>query len=127
MKDITTRDLKESLTLFLPSRERDGTGGWRENWRKGPQLWASLWPLMGKDGFHDGALGNPKSPSEGFLSSLPLARYRVTIRAGIALPPKAKFLWHLRHSRKQLLLASTPLLIQFNRYLSMMVVEMRDE
>ncbi|MBY0501456.1 MAG: hypothetical protein K2P93_05585 [Alphaproteobacteria bacterium] len=127
MKDITTQDLKESLTLFLSSREMDGTGGWREKWRKGPQLWASLWLLMGKDGFHDDGVKGPTAFSEGFLSSLPLARYRVTIRAGITLPPKAMFLWHLRHSRKKLLLASPPLLIQFNRYLSMTVVETRDE
>lgn len=119
--------MKETVTLFLPLREKDGTGGWRDNWRKGPQLWASLWPIIGKDGFYEGGPRNPMASSERFLSSLPLARYRVTIRAGITLPSKAKFIWHLRHSRKHLLLVSSPLLIQFNRYLSMIVVETRDE
>jgi len=59
MKEITTKDLKEFLTLLLPQKQEDGEGGWREAWGKGPHLWASIQPLMGGDGFHKEDEGGP--------------------------------------------------------------------
>lgn len=102
MKDITTRDLKESLTLLLSERHDDGEGGWREEWQRGPRLWASLWPLIGKE----------DTPY-----------YRIVIRAGISLPSKIAFLWHLHHQSKRLSVFSAPVLIQCNRFISMTAKE----
>lgn len=126
MKEITSRDLKESLILLLPHKHEDGEGGWREVWEKGPRLWASIWPLMGGDGFHAEDRGGPMASQKGYIKALSPARYRIVIRAGIDLPLKAAFLWHLRHASKHLRLASTPILIQSNRFLCMTTVEEND-
>ncbi len=104
MKEITTRDLKEALILLLPQRYDDEEGGWREEWSAGPHLWASLWPLMG-------------------LNQESIAYYRIVIRSGIQLPSKIAFLWHLPQQSKRLSVLSPPLLIQYNRFLSMTAQE----
>lgn len=46
MKEISTRDLKESLTLLFLHTEEDWEGGWREEWQEGPRVWAAVWPLL---------------------------------------------------------------------------------
>ncbi|OJW50568.1 MAG: hypothetical protein BGO67_05700 [Alphaproteobacteria bacterium 41-28] len=104
MKNITTRDLNESLTLLLPQRHDDGEGGWREEWESGLHLWASLWPLIGAH-----AEDTP--------------HYRIIIRAGVTLPSKIAFLWHLHQQPKRLSVLSSPVLIQYNRFLSMTAKE----
>jgi hypothetical protein len=105
MKHITTQDLKESLTLLLPQKHDDGEGGWREEWERGPHLWAFLWPLIGKE----------DTPC-----------YRIVIRAGLILPSKIAFLWHLYRQSKRLSVFSTPVLFQYNRFISMTAKEVTD-
>ncbi|MBA3814627.1 MAG: hypothetical protein H0X26_09165 [Alphaproteobacteria bacterium] len=123
MKKVTTKDLKESLTLMLCRKQDDGAGGWRENWRNGPKLWASLWPIIGGDGYHEQDPGGPMASQCGYVHTLPPPRYRVVIRAGINLPPNSRFLWHLRQESKYLLLVNSPVFIQYHRFLSMVMVE----
>ncbi len=110
MKEITTRDLRETLTLLLPQKQDDREGGWREEWKTGPRLWASLWPVMG---------GNGLLKEDGVY-------YRIIIRAGLNLPAKIAFLWHLPQKSKRLLVVTQPLLIQYNRFLSMTAEEERN-
>lgn len=107
MKDITTRDLRESLTLLLPHLQEDGEGGWIEEWNPSHRLWASIWPLMGA-----------QKEDKPF--------YRITLRSGILLPPRAAFIWHLHQHTKRLQIINTPVLIQYNRFLSMMAREEKD-
>lgn len=126
MKNITTRDLRESLTLLITQKTSDGEGGWREIWNKGPKLWASIWPLSGGNGFEKEDPGGPMASHIGYIKALHPAYYRLIIRAGINMPLKARFLWHLRYETKRLLLATTPILIQCNRFLSMTAVEERN-
>lgn len=102
MHEITSRDLRESLTLLLLERQDDKEGGWKEKWKPGPRLWASIWPL----------LGEKESPA-----------YRVIICASLQLPQKVVFLWHLAHTSKRLSVANAPTLIQYNRFLSMYAKE----
>ena len=123
MKEITARDLKESLTLLLAQTVGDEEGGTKDIWKKGPRLWASLWPLINTDGFHNEDEGGPMAAHHGYLKNLPAARYRLFMRAGIHLPQKVAFLWNLRQKTKRLLVVSTPVLIQKNRFLRMTVVE----
>lgn len=123
MKDITARDLKESLTLMFAQTVRDEEGGTRDIWRRGPRVWASLWPLFGKDQYHIEDEGGPMASHIGYLKTTPPARYRVFMRAGIHLPQKVAFLWNLRQGTKRLMVVNTPVLIQNNRFLSMTVVE----
>ena len=123
MKTFTTQDLKESLTLMFCRKQEDGAGGWQEQWRNGPKIWASLWPLLGGDGYHEQDQGGPMASQCGYVHALPPPRYRVVMRAGINLPLKARFLWHLRDQSKQLLLVNRPVHIQYHRFLSMIVVE----
>lgn len=127
MKDITTKDLKESLTLLLSQRTSDGEGGWRETWKKGPVFWASLWPVMGRHGFHGEDVGGALAAHQGYMKSLPPAYYRIVIRRRIDIPLHARFLWHLRQASKRLLLVSSPVLIQCNQFLSMIGVEEKCE
>jgi head-tail adaptor len=108
MKLITTRDLNQSLTLLIPHMKDDGEGGWRETWKKGPRLWALLWPLTSQE-----------EP----VKDVPPARFRVVIRAGIHLPPKVGFDWHLYQSTKRLSVVSAPILIQNNLFLRMIAAE----
>lgn len=103
MKEITSRDLRESLTLLFLKRQDDHEGGWEERWVEGPQLWASLWPIV----------------NEG--SDYPF--YRIIIRANLQLPTKVSFLWHFSQMSKRLLVVSAPTLIQYNRFLSMRAKE----
>ena len=103
MKQITTRDLKESITLLLSQRYDDEEGGWREEWEKGPHLWGALCPLT----------GNKESSKED------TAYYQIVIRAEINLPSKTAFLWHLHPQSKHLSVVSTPVLIQNNQFLFM--------
>jgi hypothetical protein len=98
MHTITTKDLKECLTLLIHQREEDGEGGWQEEWRQGPRMWACLWPLIDKQ---------------------ETALYRIIIRSGIHLPSRIGFLWPLRHSLKRLSVITPPLLIQHNQFLCM--------
>ena len=107
MKDITTRDLKESLTLLLPRKYEDDEGGWREEWEKGPHLWASLCPLIG-------GMGSSKED---------IAYYRIVMRAEIRLPSKIAFLWHLHPQSKRLSAISTPVLIQNKHFWFMTAME----
>jgi hypothetical protein len=102
MKPITTKDLRECLTLLIPQRDEDGEGGWREEWRRGPRVWACLWPLIDKQ---------------------EKALYRIIVRSGINLPSKIGFLWPLRHSLRRLSVISPPVLIQCNRFLCMAAKE----
>ncbi|MBI2707867.1 MAG: hypothetical protein HYX35_06130 [Proteobacteria bacterium] len=102
MKPITTKDLRECLTLLIPQRHKDGEGGWQEEWRSGPRVWACLWPLIDKQ---------------------EKASYRIVIRCGINLPSKMRFLWPLRHSVKRLSVISPPILIQQNQFLCMIARE----
>ena len=126
MKAITTKDLRESLTLLLPQKQEDGEGGWQEHWVKGPRLWASLWPIIVGNGFHNADKGGPMAAQQGYLQTLAPAYYRIIIRAGITLPAKTRFLWHLRQKTKRLLVVNTPVLIQYNHFLCMTVVEEGD-
>lgn len=123
MKEITTKDLKESLTLLLYQQQKDGEGGWKEKWEKGPQLWASLWPMIGKSGFHERDEGGPMASQWGYVHALPPPTYRVVIRAGIDVPLKSRFLWHLRHQSKHLMIVNRPVFIQYHQFLCMTVVE----
>ena len=123
MKDITARDLKESLTLLFAQAVQDEEGGTKDIWRKGPHLWASLWPLTTPDAFHTEDEGGPMASHLGYLKALNPARYRVFIRAGIHLPQKFGFLWNLRQEPKRLVGVNTPVFIQNNRFLRMTVVE----
>lgn len=126
MKDITSRDLTQSLALLLPKREEDGEGGWKETWKKGPSIWASLFPVMGKSGFHSEDLGGQMASHEGFLKSLPPPHYQLIVRAGINIPSRAGFLWRLSSCAKRLMMVSSPTLIQCNRFLKMTVVETKN-
>ena len=100
MKHITTSDLTESLTLLFPQKFEDDEGGWREEWEKGPHLWASVHPLIGGTG----------------SSQEDAAYYRIVLRAEITLPSEIAFLWHLHPQPKRLSSISTPVLIQNNRF-----------
>jgi len=122
MKELTTRDLKEPLTLLLLQRQEDGEGGWKDVWKKGPHLWGSIWPILEKQRATVNDQG-PMASSQGYSHLLPSARYRVVIRAGLALPYPLVFLWHLRHQTKRLRALSSPLLIQYNKFLSLIMVE----
>lgn len=126
MKEITSRDLTQSLTLLLPKREEDGEEGWKEIWKKGPHIWASLFPIMGKSGFHPEGLGGPMASHEGYLKSLPPPHYHLIVRAGIDIPSRAGFLWRLSSCTKRLMMVSSPALIQCNRFLKMTVVETKN-
>jgi hypothetical protein len=126
MKEITSRDLTQSLTLLLPEREDDEEGGWKETWKKGPNLWASLFPVMGKGGFHSEDLGGPMASHEGYLKNLSPAYYHLIMRAGIDIPLRAVFLWRLSSCTKRLMMVSSPTLIQCNRFLKMTVVETKN-
>lgn len=107
MKDFTTRDLREPLTLLLPQILDDGEGGWREEWKSTRRLWASIWPLIQTQ--------PQDKPS-----------YRIIIRAGINLPLRIAFLWHLYNHSKRLVVESPPMPIQYNRFLSMIAKEEQD-
>ena len=127
MTDITTRDLRESLTLLLPRKQSDSEGGWRETWKNGPRLWASIWPLLGRDGYIPHMKGDPMMDQKGYLKTLPPPRYRIIIRAGVDLPLKTVFSWHLFRKSKRLLVVNKPVLIQYNRFLRMIAVETNDD
>ena len=103
MKEITTRDLKESLTLLYLRTKDDWEGGWREKWREGPQVWAAVWPLLSMQ---------TQGPA-----------YRLTLRAPLRIPPQSKFLWSLLNVTKRLRVISSPSLIQYNRFLTMIAEE----
>jgi head-tail adaptor len=109
MKPITLQDLREHLTLLVHQKTDDGEGGWREEWKKGPTLWASLWPLIGSQE------ESPKTPV--------VPHYRIVIRSGVNLGSKIGFLWPLRQGVKRLLVTHTPVLIQNNKFLCMTAVE----
>lgn len=103
MKEITTRDLKESLILLFLHTEEDWEGGWREEWREGPRVWAAVWPLLSTQ---------TQGPA-----------YRLTLRATMTLPRQSKFLWPLLNTTKRLRVISSPSLIQYNRFLTMIAEE----
>lgn len=105
MKEITTRDLRESLTLLLLHLHEDGEGGWTEEWRPSHRIWGSIWPLIGSD---------------------MKGKYRITIRSEFQLPSRFAFLWHLHRESKQLLVISKPVLTHYNRFLSMIAKEEKD-
>lgn len=126
MKEITTRDLRESLILLISKKISDTEGGWEERWNKGPKLWASIWPLLNGNGIESADPGGPMASHQGYIKPFPPASYRVVIRADINLPLKSMFLWQLRKQTKRLLLVSAPTLIQCNRFLRMTVTEDRD-
>lgn len=123
MQEMTAKDLKESLTLLLYRQQKDEEGGWKDTWKKGPHVWASMWPTLGKNGFHEKDEGGPMASQWGYMQTLPPPSYRVVMRAGIDVPLKSRFLWTLRHLTKHLLLVNQPVLIQYNRFLCMTVVE----
>lgn len=126
MKIISIRDLKDTLTLLLPSHRADKEGGYHESWEEGPSFWAFIYPLWGGDSFHPKNPGGPMALSGGYTNPSFSARYRAIIRAAQDIPSKASFLWHLPHKRKRLLLASQPVLVQNYQFLSMTVVEEKD-
>jgi hypothetical protein len=109
MKPITIQDLREPLTLLIHQQTDDGEGGWKEEWKKGPTLWAALWPLINSQEV------SPKTPV--------IPHYRIVIRADVNLAPKIGFLWPLRHCTKRLLVTHTPVFIQNNRFFCMTAVE----
>jgi hypothetical protein len=102
MKHITTKDLREPLTLLIPRRHDDGEGGWREEWQQGPTVWASVWPLIDKQD---------------------KVSYRVVIRAGLTLPLKIGFLWPLHQVVKRLSVTTPPVPIQYHQFLCMTAKE----
>lgn len=101
MRKITTKDLSECLTLLISHRDEDGEGGWREEWRRGPTVWACVWPL---------------------IDTQEKVSYRIVIRAGLDLPPKMGFLWSF-HPAQRLSVISPPVLIQQNKFLCMTAKE----
>ncbi|MDZ4322751.1 MAG: hypothetical protein U1A05_01510 [Alphaproteobacteria bacterium] len=103
MKEISTRDLKESLTLLFLRTKDDWEGGWHEEWQEGPRVWAAVWPLLNMQA---------QCPA-----------YRLTLRATITLPPQSKFLWPLLNTTKRLRVINSPSLIQYNRFLTMIAEE----
>ena len=103
MRDITTRDLKESLILLLLKTKDDGEGGWQEVWQEGPRLWAALWPLM-----------DPQKMTPA---------YRLVLRAPLIFPRTIRFLWPLQRSIKRLVVTKDPVLIQYNRFYAMIAEE----
>ena len=112
MKKISTEDLREFLTLLLPQQYEDHEGGWRDDWKIGPHLWAFLWPLT-----------NSYHAQKG--RKIPPPYYRIVIRSGVEVPSKAAFLWHLQQESKRLFLINTPILIQNNHFLCMTAREER--
>jgi len=123
MKDITTRDLKESLLLLSGKDINDGEGGFKVIWDRGPRIWASLWPLESPDTFHNEDLGGPMASHIGYQRTHPAPRYRLIMRSGIHLRPKTAFLWKLYQVTKRLTVVTTPVHIQNNQFLRMIVVE----
>lgn len=123
MKHIATKDLNQSLTLLRCHKQNDGAGGWQEEWRKGPQLWASLWPILGGNGFQPQDPGGPMASNCGYVHVLPPPSYRLVLRRGIDIPGKSRFLWHLREVSKHLRLVNVPVFIQYNQFMCMTVVE----
>ena len=103
MKEISTLDLKESLILLLLRTEDDQEGGWREEWREGPRVWAAIWPLLNTQ---------TQSPA-----------YRLILRANIPIPPQSKFLWPLLSVTKRLRVINSPSPIQYNRFQTMIAEE----
>lgn len=102
MKTVTIAHLTEPLTLLIPHRQDDGEGGWTESWKRQTILWACVWPLI----------GSHKEPL-----------YRVVMRADPPLPPQFRFLWSLPRQTKRLQVLSEPILVQQNRFLSMIAEE----
>lgn len=109
MKPITIQDLREPLTLLIHQETNDGEGGFKEEWKKGPTLWAAIWPLIANQ---EEAPKNPAIP-----------RYRIAIRSGIQLASKVGFLWPLRYCTKRLLVTHRPVFIQNNQFLCMTAME----
>ncbi len=98
MKELTSRDLRESLTLLLPFKKEDGEGGWIEEWQSSHHLWAFIAPLSGLD---------------------MNGRYKIYIRSEIKLPPRIMFLWHLDNKTERLQVISKPVLTHQNRFLTL--------
>lgn len=126
MAPLTTKDLREHLSLLLWHRQEDGEGGWQEQWQRSLHLWGSIWPLALPHGFHKGA-HDPMMTQEGYVKNLPPLRYQLIIRAMVEIPVKSAFLWHLARTSKRLLVISKPCLIQYNRFLRMIVMEDKNE
>ena len=126
MKIISIQDLKDTLTILIPSYTADNEGGYDENWEEGPSFWTFIYPLWRGDSFHPQNPGGPMALPGGYTSPPFSARYRAIIRAPQDIPSKAAFLWHLPHKTKRLLLASPPVSIQKHQFLSMTVVEEKD-
>jgi hypothetical protein len=123
MITITAKDLKESLNILYPENVSDQEGGFTQTWKRGPRIWASLWPQLPENKYKSEDEGGPFASNIGYLKSLPSPRYKLFMRAGIQLPNKFSFLWNLRKGTKQLQVVSTPVLIQNNRFYRMNVVE----
>lgn len=123
MKDITTTDLREALTLLVTERVDDGEGGWKEQWKKGDSLWGAIWPLGESEGYQRENPGGPNASEGGYTKPFPPPRFRLVIRAEVELPPQVAFLWQLPRLTKRLLITSAPTFIQFNRFCRMTVRE----
>lgn len=104
MKNISLKDLRESLTLLFSHTQDDGEGGWKESWQRMKHLHGAIWPLI----------PSPKNRKP---------QYRVLIRAEYQLPSKFAFLWHLHRKSKRLVATHKPLLIHHNRFLSITTEE----
>ena len=123
MKIRTPQDLGQSLTLLHPQQQEDGEGGWREEWRRGPRLWASITPLQGGHGFHPELKREPMISQHGYLKAIPPARYRLILRAEIDFPQRFAFLWHLYRKSKFLAVISSPTVLHSNRFVQMIAME----
>ena len=102
MHTITRKDFTEILTLLIPDRQEDGEGGYDENWRPGPQLWAAVFPILARQ----------EKP-----------HYRLVVGGRLILPYKVAFLWNKGGTDKRLYAITEPWFTEHKRFLSMTVRE----
>ena len=123
MKIITLKDLRESLTLLLPSLHPNEEGGEVQEWREGPHIWACLTPLGGGDAAHSEKPGGAMALPDRYVSAPPPVRYKMVVRYPVEILANTQFVWHLSQGQKRLHLTSYLQLIQHNKFLSMTVME----
>ena len=96
-----------------------GKGGWTERWCEGPEIWAQISPIIGRDGFHPDDLGGGMASGVGYIRRLQPARYRVTVRREIEVPQRAQVLW----LSKRFGMTTCPHLILDKRFKCFLMVE----
>lgn len=122
MLKIYTSDLKERIRFCEKMRFSDGQGGWTERWREGPEVWAQISPIIGRDGFHPDDLGGGMASGVGYIRRLQPARYRVTVRREIEVPQRAQVLW----LSKRFGMTTCPYLILDKRFKCFLMVEVEE-